>query len=398
MHGLARIRDGVKGEKAIIDVEYSGPTAATLPTTFFAKFSIQKLSAMRLLCETSEVSACEALFYTHLAEECRDVMSTPRAFFVDYHEVSGEFCLLSELMPFGEGKGQGALLPLKHRVRDAPSIEEQRMFITSAAALHATFWGATALERGCLRFDATHRRAWTIMQGLSLLGLHHTTRLTLKGRPIPNQRGYVTWKPPEELVGKEGALIRDMPAILTSLCEEVDMTAFGHNDVVTDNAYFVRGPSGAACSFGLFDWQQSSVNSIGQEWAWNWHWLPPEFLDAHESELIDILLEVYASHGRRISRAAFLRHYVLGCAQMYVFSGGGLQPLMGRLHSRGLLEGVAANDERTRDGSLDGELLELFNGAEMTRRTFTNCCNIMRRHGFAAEWMRWRKAHGMSEL
>ena len=296
---LTKIRDGVKGDKAIIDVEYGGGGGcavlppAGLPTTFFVKFSIQKLSAMRLLCESSEVSACEALFYTHLAVECRETAPTPRCFFVDYNEVSGEFVLMSELMPFGEGKGEGAILPLKHRVRDAPSLGEQRRFAAVGAALNAKYWGESALRRGCLRFDATHARAWTIMQALSWLGLHHTTRKTLKGRPIPNANGYVTWRPPEELVGKEGALIRDMPHILTSLCEETEMIAFGHNDIVADNAYFVRAggvADDAIASFGLFDWQQSCVNSIGQEWAWNWHWLPPDFLTKHEDELIDLLL------------------------------------------------------------------------------------------------------------
>ena len=42
---------------------------------------------MRLLCECSEVSACEALFYTHLAPECAAIMPTPRCFFVDFNEV-----------------------------------------------------------------------------------------------------------------------------------------------------------------------------------------------------------------------------------------------------------------------------------------------------------------------
>ena len=120
------------------------------------------------------------------------------------------------------------------------------------------------------------------MQALSWLGLHHTTKHTLKGKAIPNSEGYVTWSPPPELIGKEGALIRDMPSILTSLCEETDMIAFGHNDIVTDNAYFVAGGAGGArgargargtrsargnadsdgvASFGLFDWQQSSGKS-----------------------------------------------------------------------------------------------------------------------------------------
>ena len=45
--------------------------------------------------------------------------------------VSGEFILLSELMPFGEGSGEGAILPLKHRVRDPPSLEEQMRFVSA---------------------------------------------------------------------------------------------------------------------------------------------------------------------------------------------------------------------------------------------------------------------------
>jgi|TARA_B110000196_G_scaffold269713_1_gene244411 hypothetical protein len=57
---LQRIRDGVKGDKAIVDVEYASAggyavTPAGLPSTFFVKFSIPKLSPMRLLCECSEV-------------------------------------------------------------------------------------------------------------------------------------------------------------------------------------------------------------------------------------------------------------------------------------------------------------------------------------------------------
>ena len=111
----------------------------------------------------------------------------------------------------------------------------------------------------------------------------------------------------------------------------------------------------------------------------------------------DPLHSQYAARGRKVSKVAFLRHYVLGCAQMFVFGGGGLQPLMGRLQAKGWLQGFGADDDRCRDGSLDGAELELVVGAEMTRRTFTNCCNIMRRHGFVQEWKRWRKERGMGE-
>ena len=67
----------------------------------------------------------------------------------------------------------------------------------------------------------------------------------------------------------------------------------------------------------------------------SWAQLPPDFLTQHEDELIDALLATYQRHGKKVPKATFLRHYCLGCAQMYVFGGGGLQPLMGRLKAKG---------------------------------------------------------------
>ena len=34
-----------------------------------------------------------------------------------------------------------------------------------------------------------------------------------------------------------------------------------------------------------FDWQQSCVSNVAQEWAWNWHFLEPDFLNEHEESL-----------------------------------------------------------------------------------------------------------------
>ena len=41
--------------------------------------------------------------------------------------------------------------------------------------------------------------------------------------------------------------------------------------------------------------------------AWNFHWLPPEFLTEHEEELIDLLLATYAAHGHKVSGKDFVR-------------------------------------------------------------------------------------------
>ena len=128
-----------------------------------------------------------------------------------------------------------------------------------------------------------------------------------------------------------------------------------------------------------FDWQQSCVNNVAQEWAWNWHFLEPDFLNEHEERLIHKVLEAYKTLGHPISKDQFLNAYVLGTVQMLVFGGGGLQLLMAGLHRQKIFETLVPNDPRCSDERMDAVLREKIVGAEMTRRTFTICCNTMRR-------------------
>lgn len=85
-------------------------------------------------------------------------------------------------------------------------------------------------------------------------------------------------------------------------CVDKSMVSFGHNDIVLDNAYFWRSAEGAL-EFGLFDWQQSCLNNVGQEWAWNLHFLLPEFLTAHEDEFISLILEVSSRSAGQVALA-----------------------------------------------------------------------------------------------
>lgn len=384
-----KIKDGVKGDKVIIKVQYSGRVPAYLPSQFFVKFNTSKLSAMRLLVETTEVCKCEALFYRHLSKGSS--IGSPKYFFVDYSAISGEFCLVSEVVRFGEG----SVLPQKHRVRDETTFEEQHLFITAGAALNAMYWGSSCKDLARIpRFQDTHRNFWTVAQ-LSARwgGFQHTVKRTLKGREVNS--AFMTWRPPPELVGREEELIRDMPEIMRSLCLDEDMVAFGHNDLTTDNVLFTREKDGLKLT--AFDWQQSCVNNVGQEWAWNLHFLLPEFLDQHEAAFIDLILQTYSDKGVTVDRSRFMEAYVLGTVQMYVWGGGGLQLLMSKLHKHGIFESMEPNDARCREDTLEGETLETFVGAEMTRRTFTNVCNIMRRHDFEGAWARWREARAAGE-
>merc|ERR1711862_45386 len=99
-------------------------------------------------------------------------------------------------------------------------------------------------------------------------------------------------------------------------------------------------------SMGLFDWQQGCVNNVGQEWAWNFHFLDPAFLEAHEEEFLELILQTYASEGRAVSKTNLLEAYVLGTVQMFVWSGAGIQMLLADLHKRGLFEKLVPNDPR----------------------------------------------------
>ena len=71
-----KVTDGVKGDKAVLEVKYSGP--CELPSRFFLKCNLQKLGAMRLLVATSDVCWCEAFFYKYLAPETKDCLRTPK--------------------------------------------------------------------------------------------------------------------------------------------------------------------------------------------------------------------------------------------------------------------------------------------------------------------------------
>ena len=71
-----KVTDGVKGDKAVLEVTYSG--SAQLPSCFFLKCNLQRLGAMRLLVATSDVCLSEALFYHYLAPKLNDSLRTPK--------------------------------------------------------------------------------------------------------------------------------------------------------------------------------------------------------------------------------------------------------------------------------------------------------------------------------
>jgi hypothetical protein len=111
-----------------------------------------------------EVGRCEALFYKHVANLDAFPIAVPTCFFADYSALTGEFVLITEVIPFGTGR----TLPLKHRVRDAAVLEEQKLFVRAGAALNTLLWHGSPdlmqLEAVLPRFELTHRPFWFMVQ------------------------------------------------------------------------------------------------------------------------------------------------------------------------------------------------------------------------------------------
>ena len=162
------------------------------------------------------------------------------------------------------------MMPSEHRVRDATTLDEQRLFVQCGAELNASLWGRRrAAELWLPRYDETRQAFFALAQIIGVAGLRKTTAKRLVA---PND-AFMTWRVPDGVAGRELALIRDLPRILTSLVADrrySRLVAFGHSDLFTDNA-FVERMAWGELKLGLFDWQQATAGNVGQEWAWNFH-------------------------------------------------------------------------------------------------------------------------------
>ena len=432
-----RPADGVKGDKVIVDVTYSSSAGAALPSSFFVKFNVARLSAMRLLVETTRCCECEAMAYalihnnrektladsghvpSSIAEKAAAALPAPKCYFVDFNRTSGEFVLVSDVVEFGTGRVQ----PLKHRIRDTATPQNIITMITAGARLNAALWyppttnassstatAASSLVRSLPRYDDTHREMWVLAAVLARLGLSASNRRLLGSREV--NRAWMTWRPPPELIGREADLIADMPSIMASLCQDNKLLAYGHCDLTLDNSIFIANTdsasksssssSSSSSSYQAVDWQQACVGNVGIELFWNLHFLPPDFLAEHEEAFFDAVLATWrhareaptASRRQVVTREELVEAYCLGCVQMYCWGGGGIQMLLKALDRAGVYRDMVPDDPRCRGeaaAALDPLLREKVVGAEMTRRTLTNCCEVMRRHGFVARWERWRR-------
>jgi len=205
----ADIRDGVKGDKGVITVEYDTSAAKVgglplPPSRLFLKFNVGKLGAMRLLVETSECAECECLFYRHLAGRLPSPVRVPTCFFADYSKLSGDFVLVSEAVRFGEGD----VAPLKHRVRDDANLDEQKAFAVHGGTLNATYWAQPMATNSVEQAAGPQARRSTRAARRRCRALRrHTVACGSSPRPSPSSPASST---------PRGARSRGAPASTTS--------------------------------------------------------------------------------------------------------------------------------------------------------------------------------------
>lgn len=350
------------GDKAIIECTYSQET--TLPRAFFVKFNTR--GSNRFMVELLQMGYCEARFYHDLADKVAAVLKVPKCYFVDISETTGELVILMEVLCFGEG----GLLPPRHRSDVDYDMEEVRLLVQAGARLNAIFLGDRAELATIPRADQQMAAMMCLMGLVAKKPMGHTMDKTVLGAKVKQE--FMTWEVPAELLVMQGEILRDAPHIIKSLCADPSMLALSHNDLTLDNVCFTRDALGKLRLDCLFDWGSCCMTNVGLEWFRNLHFLPPAFLDEHEDELVDLILNTYHEHGVQISRPCFLNAYVLSAALSFVSEAV-------LLHRR-MVQGV----EEEKD-------------ALHVRCRFTNTCNIMRRHDFIGAWQHWQTRNTTAE-
>ena len=363
------LKDGVKGEKAIAKLTYNRNCEAA-PKEVFVKFNLNKTSIMRFLVDLTACTICEGEFFARLAKEVK-VMRPPTHYFCDY-SVTGEFVSVTSVIR----PGKDFRLPFKHRIRDETTLEEQLLLCREGAKLNAQFWGGA----GIINFHEKNRDLHRCLEMTGLL-MGKTIRGEFEGGVGPGH-SFVTWKIGKDVADRIGEVCSKMTLVYELLSNE--NVAFGHNDIVPDNVVYKRhgGRRGVLELSEVFDWQQACDNNVGSERAWNLHFLDPEFLTKHEDRFIEEILFTYEKAGVQVTKEEFIKGYCLGCLQMFVWGGIGLQFIFGGLSKVDMIQNLKAGWQWGDGHDLGIARHELALGAEMTRRTFTNVCNIMERHSF----------------
>jgi hypothetical protein len=235
--------------------------------------------------------AREVMFYRHLAASA--LISTPRCYFTDVDEASGEFVLMMEdLAPAEQGD----------QLRGV-SLERARLVVEQAARLHASHWGDAGLDE----------LPW--VSGTKAAPASAVTPELVRSLWVSFRERYAERLQPHWIEVGEALSSSGWGAYGE---RHTGPRCLVHHDFRPDNMMFGTAAGGRPIT--VLDWQSVTYGAGATDVAYFLAGaLPPDVRRAHEPELLRLYLGTLRELGvTGYGEADLARHYAVGGFQLFL--------------------------------------------------------------------------------
>lgn len=370
------ITAGLLAMKCIIALEYEGG-GPNLPKEIFVKCNLAEPFIRRLACDMLFCSGRnEATFYKKVQPSLvqKTGVLTPSVYFVERNTTTSEYVLMLEVIKYGEGD----ILPFKHRITHDATDEERKAMLVACAKVNAAYWGGVFPELdGVLQFVS---KPWPLFTTIIADPVQMIMKKELNGCSNPK---IMQWTFPPGFSEIAAEVASTIPKLMEDLDADTSMRTFGYGDMVLDNCFFKKSPSGL--QVGFFDWQTATVYNVGVEWAWNMMHQPTESLRKNEAGDIDLLMSTWKANGVKNppSREKFMQHYTLGLAFGFALMATGAPDFVD----------IFGKDVfSTLDPSaIPAALQDNWVGYRVISRYLENTAEAMGRLNFVEVWKKWKQ-------
>jgi len=233
--------------------------------------------------------AREVRFYQHLASTA--LVSTPRCYFTDVDETSGDFVLMMEdLAPAQQGDQLAGV-----------TLDQARRVIVEAARLHASHWGDDSLE-DLPWVSGTRASPPSPVTNEAIIAFWREFKDRYGSRLLPKWVKTGDWLSARYT---ELSQTRDGPRCLT------------HNDFRPDNMMFASASGGRPIT--VLDWQSIAYGLGATDVAYFLAGaLAPEVRRSHEADLLTLYHDTLVSLGvRGYAMDDLKRQYARGAYQLF---------------------------------------------------------------------------------
>jgi hypothetical protein len=307
---------GSTGQKFFLSVEYSRPQAK-LHTELFVKFSRDFSDARR---DHGRWEMESEVRFAAISRLAGFPISTPAAYFADYHHESGTGLLITQRIAFGEGGIEPHRLKCFDHQLDDP-LPYYRSIVTALARLAAAHKAGRLSPDVDMRFPFDPKASGGDPIPYDEAGLRAVlAECAAFGERAP-QLLPAEVRTPDFLatLQAEALRVREHEAeIQAFLRGDPDLIALCHWNAHIDNAWFWRDAAGGL-QCGLMDWGRVNQITLG---AALWGCLSAaheEIWTRHLDELLELFVGEYHQHGGpRIGVERLKLHLMLHIASMGV--------------------------------------------------------------------------------